>query len=88
MSSNTKPKTFKWYLCIGCKDILKKKKKKTPHTALKSIIYRSTRFPLYQIEIDLLPCRVKEFHINCQGHRLQGEFSLYEGAHCMQTALA
>lgn len=26
MSRNTKPKTFKWYLCIGSKDILKKKK--------------------------------------------------------------
>jgi len=43
-------------LYISSKDILKENR--TPRTALTSIMYRSSRFPLYQIELDLILCWV------------------------------
>lgn len=42
MDSNMKTKTLKWYLCVGSKGIWEENI--IPHTAVKSILYRSTGF--------------------------------------------
>lgn len=55
MSSNTKPKTFKWYLCIGCKDILKKKKKKHPILHLNLLYTGQQDFLFIKLKLTFYP---------------------------------